>query len=145
VRVAVIPTTAQVQGIAALAVHDPGRSFDDDVVQMSAAAGQTRHGAVTIALGQAMTTAGPCEPGDVLGVVDGDFALVGKDVASIGAQVVDRLPGGSGELVTIVTGADLADGVAGQIERRVIAGRPDIDVQVYDGGQSRYVLLLAVE
>ncbi len=145
VRVAVIPTTAQVQGIAALAVHDPGRSFDDDVVQMSAAAGQTRHGAVTIALGQAMTTAGPCEPGDVLGVVDGDFALVGKDVASIGAQVVDRLLGGSGELVTIVTGADLADGVAGQIERRVIAGRPDIDVQVYDGGQSRYLLLLAVE
>jgi dihydroxyacetone kinase-like predicted kinase len=40
-RVAVIPTRAQVQGLAAIAVHDPHRSFDDDVVHLSAAAGQT--------------------------------------------------------------------------------------------------------
>ena len=39
VRVAVIPTRAQVQGLAALAVHEPGRTFDDDVVEMTAAAG----------------------------------------------------------------------------------------------------------
>ena len=32
IRVAVIPTRAQVQGLAAIAVHDPERSFDDDVV-----------------------------------------------------------------------------------------------------------------
>ena len=42
-RVAVIPTTAPVQVLAALAVHDPGRRFDDDVVAMTAAAGATRH------------------------------------------------------------------------------------------------------
>ncbi len=145
VRVAVIPTRAQVQGLAALAVHDPGRSFDDDVVHMSAAAGQARHGAVTIATGQAMTTAGPCEPGAVLGVVDGDFAVVGDDIFTVGVQVVDRLLGGSGELVTIVAGADLAAGLAERMERQVVAARPDLDVQVHEGGQRRYPLLLAVE
>ena len=79
IRVAVIPTQAQVQGLAAIAVHEPGRSFDQDVLEMTATARHARHGAVTIAARQAMTMAGPCEPGDVLGVIDGDFAVVGDD------------------------------------------------------------------
>ena len=66
VRVAVIPSQAQVQGLAALAMHEPGRTFDQDVLQMTAAARHARHGAVTIAAKQAITMAGPCEPGDVL-------------------------------------------------------------------------------
>ena len=57
----------------------PGRSFDDDVVQMTSAAGHARHGAVTIAAKDAMTMAGPCRVGDTLGVVEGDFAVVGDD------------------------------------------------------------------
>ena len=32
VKVAVIPTVAQVEGLAAVAVHEPGRSFEQDVL-----------------------------------------------------------------------------------------------------------------
>jgi len=145
VRVAVIPTRAQVQGLAALAVHDPGRSFDDDVVHMSAAAAQTRHGAVTIASREAMTTAGPCAPGDVLGVVDGDFAIVGTDIAAVAIHVVERLLGGSGELLTILTGAGVPAGLVEQVQRHVASHRPDVDIQVHEGGHAGYPLLLAVE
>src|SRR4051812_33362464 len=63
IRVAVIPTNAQVQGLAAMAVHEPGRTFEDDIVGMTAAARHARSGAVTVAVRQAMTSAGPCEPG----------------------------------------------------------------------------------
>ena len=34
---------------AALAVHEPGRTFDQDVLEMTATARHTRHGAVTVA------------------------------------------------------------------------------------------------
>ena len=144
VRVVVVPTSAQVQGIAAMAVHEPGRTFDADVVQMTSAARSTRHGAVTVAAKQAMTTAGPCEPGDVLGVLQGDFAIVGHDLAEVGTQVLERLLGGGGELVTLVTGADSAD-LATHCEAWVEAHHPGVDVLVYDGGQARYPLLVAVE
>ncbi|MFL6156682.1 MAG: DAK2 domain-containing protein, partial [Marmoricola sp.] len=90
VRVVVVPTKAQVQGIAALAVHEPGRSFDADVVQMTSAARGARHGAVTVAVKQAMTTAGPCEPGDVLGVLMGDFAIVGTDLFEVTTAILER-------------------------------------------------------
>ena len=106
IRVAVIPTQAQVQGLAALAVHEPGRSFDQDVLEMTATARHARHGAVTVAARQAMTMAGPCEPGDVLGVIGGDFVVVGEDLDDVACGVLDRLLGGGGELVTLVSGAD---------------------------------------
>ncbi|RZT13530.1 hypothetical protein EV649_6725 [Kribbella sp. VKM Ac-2569] len=145
IRVAVIPTRAQVQGLAAIAVHDPDRSFDDDVVHLSAAAGQTRHGAVTIAVKDAWTMAGRCRIGDALGVVDGDFALITGDLEEAALEVVDRLLGGGGELLTIVTGRDADPALAEAVERHVRRQRKDVDVVVYDGGQDRYPLLIGVE
>ena len=81
-RVAVIPTRASVQALAALAVHDLDRRFEDDVVAMTAAAGHCRHGGVTVAAREAVTMAGVCQPGDVLGIVDGDFAVIGDDLVT---------------------------------------------------------------
>ncbi|MFC0628448.1 DAK2 domain-containing protein [Kribbella deserti] len=145
VRVAVIPTRAQVQGLAAIAVHDAHRSFDDDVVQLSAAAGQTRHGAVTIAVKDAWTMAGTCRIGDALGVVDGDFALITDDLISAATGVVDRLLGGGGELMTVVRGEGATAELVDALVRHVRRNRRDVDVVVYDGGQQRYPLLIGVE
>jgi DAK2 domain fusion protein YloV len=144
VRVVVIPTEAQVQGLAALAVHEPARAFDADVLEMTATARHTRHGAVTIAARQAITMAGPCEPGDVLGVIEGDFALVGHDLADVATQILERMLGGGGELVTLVGGSG-SDGLAQQCQEYVADRHAHVDVVVYDGGQDRYPLLMSVE
>jgi DAK2 domain fusion protein YloV len=143
-RVAVIPTHAQVQGLAALAVHEPGRAFDQDVTEMTATARHVRHGAVTVAARQAMTMAGPCEPGDALGVIAGDFAVVGDDLGSVAIIVLDRLLAAGGELVTMVRGTDSAD-YADRAGAWVEEFHPHVDVVVYDGGQERYPLLMSVE
>jgi DAK2 domain fusion protein YloV len=146
VHVVVIPTRAQVQGLAALACHEPARALDADVVAMTSAARGTRHGAVTVAARQAMTSAGPCEPGDILGVVQGDFAVVGSDRYDVAIDVLGRLLGGGGELVTVVAGGEAVDReLAQRCEQWVRAEHPGVDVLTYDGGQERYDLLLAVE
>jgi dihydroxyacetone kinase-like predicted kinase len=144
VRVAVIQTNAQVQGLAALAVHEPGRGFDQDVLEMTSAARHARSGAVTVAVSRAMTTAGPCEPGDVLGVIEGDFVVVGNDPFAVGTLVLERLLGGGGELVTLVAGVDGGE-LADRCRAHVEAKHPTVDVVVYDGGQQRYPLLVGVE
>jgi len=144
VTVAVIETESQVQGLAAMAVHEPGRPFDRDVTEMTATARHARPGAVTVAARQAMTMAGPCEPGDILGVIAGDFAVVGAELDAVALEVVERLLGGGGELVTLVAGVegqDLASRTAAQVSERY----PHVDVVVYDGGQERYPLLMSVE
>ncbi len=113
-------------------------------MQMTAAARHARSGAVTIAARQAMTTGGPCEPGDVLGAIEGDFVLVGADLFTVARGVLERLLGGGGELVTVVSGAESGD-LADRCVAYLSAEHPTVDVVVYDGGQERYPLLVAVE
>jgi DAK2 domain fusion protein YloV len=144
-RVAVIPTKASVQAIAALAVHDESRRFEDDVVAMTAAAGHCRHGGVTVAARAAVTMGGVCKPGDVLGIVDGDFAVIGDDLVEVAGTVLERMLGSGGELVTLVRGADADAGLADAVAGRVRSARPEVDTVVYEGGQARYPLLIGVE
>ncbi len=143
-RVAVIATQAQVQGLAALAVHEPGRSFDADVLEMTATARHARHGAVTVAARAAFTMAGPCVAGDALGVIDGDFAIVGPELLGVATEVIARLLGAGGDLLTLVSGADGRD-LAVACATWAEESHPHADVVVYDGGQERYPLLISVE
>jgi dihydroxyacetone kinase-like predicted kinase len=143
-RVAVVPTRAQVQGLAALAVHESGRSFERDLVEMTAAARHARAGAVSVADRALATAAGRCRPGDVLGEVEGEVTVVGRDQEQVALEVLDRLLGGGGELVTIVAGAE-AGALARACEEHVRHHHPTVEVVGYDGGQERYALLFGVE
>ena len=142
-HVVVIPTRAQVQGIAALAVHDPSLPFEHDVVSMTSAAKGARDGGVTVAIDTAMTSAGPCSPGDVLGISNGDFSVVGSDLYDVSVQVLESLMS-AGEMVTLVWGAGGSE-LAKQVEAWVQHNHPSVDVLVYEGGQERYPLLFSVE
>ena len=83
VRVAVIPTRTQVQGMAALAVHEPGRDFDQDLVEMTAAARHARSGAVTVAVRQAITTAGAVRAGRRAGCGRGRLRRHRRDLPEV--------------------------------------------------------------
>ncbi|WFB85657.1 MULTISPECIES: DAK2 domain-containing protein [Streptomyces] len=145
VRVALIPTRSAVQGIAALAVHEAERRFDEDVVAMTSAAGATRHAEVTVAERQSWTTAGICQAGDVLGLIDGDVAVIGPDVSRVAATVLDRMLSAGGELVTLVLGDEAPQDVADQLEARVREAYLAVDTVVYRGGRQGALLLVGVE
>lgn len=145
IRVALIPTRSAVQGIAALAVHEPGRRFDEDVVSMTSAAGATRYAEVAVAERQSWTLAGICEAGDVLGLIEGDVAVIGSDVTSAAETVLDRMLSAGGELVTLVLGDDAPDSIADHLEARVREAYLAVDTVVYRGGRQGALLLIGVE
>jgi DAK2 domain fusion protein YloV len=141
----VVRSRSAVQGLAALAVFDGSASASRNVAQMSHAAAATRHGAVAIASKQALTTAGPCEPGDVLGAVAGDVVIVGADLEEVAIEVVARLLSSGGELVTVIGGDDAPPGLTESLGARIESGHRDVEVSLIDGGQPHYALLLGVE
>ncbi|WP_062205857.1 DAK2 domain-containing protein [Streptomyces sp. NBRC 109706] len=144
VRVAVVPTRSPVQGIAALAVHTAERRFDEDVVAMTAAAGATRFGEVSVAERQSWTMAGVCQQGDVLGLVDGDVAVIGGAVPEVAALVLARMLAGGGELVTLVLGADAPAELARELTELIRQEHLGVDTVVCAGHQSA-PLLIGVE
>jgi dihydroxyacetone kinase-like predicted kinase len=145
IRAGVVPTRSAVHALAALAVRDPQRRFEDDVIAMAEAAGACRYAEVTIASREALTVAGRCRPGDVLALVEGEVNLIGQDFEATCRQLLDRLLAAGGELVTLVVGvgapAGLADALAGHAAQRW----PFVEVQSYVGGQPHYPLLVGVE
>ncbi|MFF9976986.1 DAK2 domain-containing protein [Streptomyces erythrochromogenes] len=145
VRVAVIPTRSAVQGLAALAVHDPDGSFDEDVVAMTAAAGATRYGELAVAERQSFTSAGICQAGDVLGLIDGDVAVIGAELGETAEAVLDRMLGSGGELVTLVLGPEVPDAVAERLQAHVQSGHLAVDTVTYRGGRYSAPLLIGVE
>ncbi|MFD9408274.1 DAK2 domain-containing protein [Streptomyces sp. NPDC059989] len=145
VRVAVIPTRSAVQGLAALAVHDPEGSFDEDVVAMTAAAGATRYGELAVAERQSFTSAGICQAGDVLGLIDGDVAVIGSGLTETAEAVLERMLGSGGELVTLVLGPEVPDTLAERLEAYVQQGHLAVDTVTYRGGRYSAPLLIGVE
>ncbi|MFJ5264516.1 DAK2 domain-containing protein [Streptomyces sp. NPDC088387] len=145
VRVALIPTRSPIQGIAALAVHAPERRFDEDVVSMTSAAGATRHAEVVVAERQSWTMAGICQAGDVLGLIDGDVAVIGSDVTATAEAVLDRMLSAGGELVTLVLGDEAPPPIADHLEHRVREAYLAVDTVVYRGGRQGALLLIGVE
>ncbi|GAA2745820.1 DAK2 domain-containing protein [Terrabacter aerolatus] len=134
-----------VQGIAALAVFERSAPASANVLAMQEAASATRHGAVTVANRAALTSGGPCEAGDVLGVVDGDVVIVGANQLLVTREVVRRLLASGGELVTVVAGVDAPDGLLQAVADEARREQHGIEVSLIDGGQAVYPVLLGVE
>lgn len=89
--------------------------------------------------------AGVCAAGDVLGLVEGDVAVIGTDLEAVAGEVVDRMLSAGGELVTLVRGADADALLLERLSDRLQRARPGVEVVSYDGGQPIYPILVGVE
>jgi uncharacterized protein len=149
--VIVVPTASPVQGLAALAVHDTSRRPGEDEVAMAEAAAATRRGELVLAREQGITWVGVCQPGDVLGLLDGEIVLIEPGPAGessvVGAarKLVDRMLSGGGELVTALPGAGAPTGLADALAEHVRTEHREVEFTGYPGGQPDSLLLLGVE
>ncbi|WP_216209018.1 DAK2 domain-containing protein [Amycolatopsis aidingensis] len=149
-EVVVVPCGSPVQVLAALAVHDPARRTNDDVVAMAEAAAATRRGELLVAREEAITWVGRAHAGDLVGLVDGEVVLIepepdGPRILAAALTVLERMLAAGGELVTVLTGAGAPDGIGDTLADRLRAERPEVELSCYPGGQESAVLLIGVE
>ncbi|HSS23318.1 MAG TPA: DAK2 domain-containing protein [Mycobacterium sp.] len=145
-----IPTGSMVQGLAALAVHETDRQAVDDGFTMARAAGAARHGSVRIATESALTWAGPCQPGDGLGIAGDEILIVAADAAGAAIGLLDLLLASGGDLVTVLVGAGMeteavAAAVADILEMHVHDNHPGSELVIYRTGHRGDALLIGVE
>ena len=143
-----LPCGSMVQGLAALAVHDPARQAVDDGYTMARAAAGSRHGSVRIAGERALTWAGACAPGDGLAISGDEVVVVAQDAGTAAARLIDLLLSSGGELVTVLIGAavgadaeSLSELLAAHVRRR----HPGTEFSSYRTGHRGDVLLIGVE
>jgi dihydroxyacetone kinase-like predicted kinase len=100
-------------------------------------------GEVTIASRDVQMNGIPITKGEWLGLSEGEPVSGGADFDDVAYAVVERLLSEPRELLTLLVGRDGAK-LQGVLDR-IAEGHPDVEVDVQEGGQPHYHLLLSAE
>ncbi len=143
IPVSVVATTTIPGGLAAALAFDPGLSRQENLPTMSEAAEDVGTGAVTIASRDVETNGIAIRKGTWLGLADGTPVAGGDTFDEVARAVVARLLERPRGILTFLTGetpepldallAELADSY------------PEVELEVHEGGQPHYALLLSAE
>jgi hypothetical protein len=100
-------------------------------------------GEVTVASRDAKLNGLAVPKGSFLGLANGEAVAVGDDFEQVATEVVDRLLAEPRGVLTLLKGEDApeVDPLVATITER----HPDVEVDVQEGGQPHYPLLLSAE
>jgi DAK2 domain fusion protein YloV len=138
-----VPTESIPAGLAALVAYDGTRGADENAREMAAAAAAVSTGEITRASRDVERDGLTIRRGDWLGLADGEPVAGGDDFADVAFELVVRLVAEPRSLLTLLTGAE-PQPLDGLVER-LRASHPELEIEVYEGGQPHYPLLLGAE
>jgi DAK2 domain fusion protein YloV len=141
--VRVVPTRSIPAGIAAMVAYDGDRPAAQNLSEMNEAVAAVATGAVTTASRDVELDRLSVRKGAFLGLAEGEPIAGGGAFDDVAAAVIEHLLSEPREVLTILTGAGAPElnGVLGRIAEL----HPDVEVDVRDGGQPHYHLLLSAE
>ena len=143
--VAVIPTESIPQGIAALLSLTPMESLKENQERMNSSYRDVVTGEITSAVRDSMADGLEVKEGQFIGLADGRLAVCGSELAAVTGELIGFMAEEEGSLVTLFFGADVSSGKADGILEALEEQYPDIDFELYYGGQSLYHFLISVD
>jgi dihydroxyacetone kinase-like predicted kinase len=130
-------------GLAAMVSFDGSHSAAENATEMREAVAAVKTGEVTVASRDVQMNGLSIHKGDWLGLLDGKPVAGGDSFDEVAGAVVDGLLAEPRDLLTLLVGEEQPP-LDGLLER-VSAAHPDVDVDVQQGGQPHYQLLLSAE
>lgn len=141
--VRVVPSRSVQAGLAAIGRYVSSNSPERNEEDMLDALASISTGEVTIASRDVELDGVKIRKGDFLGLVDETAVAAAEDMASVVEEVVARVLSGKRDWLAILRGEDAPplDGLVAAVER----DHPGISIEVHEGGQPHYPLLLVAE
>jgi DAK2 domain fusion protein YloV len=141
--VRVVPTTSLQAGLAALVAFDPSLGADDNGSAIAGAIEALATGAVTVASRDVQLDGLDVRKGAWLGLADGEPVAGGAAFDDVVRSVLERMLAEPRGILTLLTGDGAPDlnGLLSELE----ATHPELELEVHEGGQAHYPLLLAAE
>jgi dihydroxyacetone kinase-like predicted kinase len=138
-----VPTDSIPAGLAAMVAFEPDRTATENAADMRELLDTVTTGEVTIASRDVELNGLAVRKGAWLGLADGEAIAGGSDFEEVAAAVAERLLAEPRGLMTLLKGSDEPDldGLVRLIEER----HPELELDVQDGGQPHYPLLLSAE
>lgn len=143
--VIVIPSKTIPQGISALINFVPDRAAEENADRMAEEMKKVKTGQVTYAVRDTSIDGIEIKQGNIMGLGDKAILSVGDAVEDTALEMIGALLDEDAELLSIYYGEEVEEVQAQALADKVRAQYPDIDVELYQGGQPIYYYVVSVE
>jgi DAK2 domain fusion protein YloV len=144
-QVEVIPTVSIPQGIAAMFAWEPDGDYETVSKQMTASYDDIQTAEITTATRSVEIDGVHCESGQVIGLLNGKLACSGDTLEEVLMETLEIADAASRELITLYYGETLSAMDANQLGDRIREQYNEQDLEVHEGGQPHYQLILSIE
>ena len=141
----VVPTVSIPQGISCMVSNNDAVDIDANIAGMKEAIAEVHSGQITYAVRDTVLDGRKIKEGDFLCIYDGDIALVKKSLKTAAQALAKHMIDQGGSLVSIYFGEGATQESADELAQYIGTKFPDIEVEVYDGGQPLYSYVLSIE
>lgn len=143
--VKVLPTRTVPQGIAALLAFDPNGDLDTVYAAMQRRVGDVQTGEVTTATKTVEIEGVAVTEGQIIGLHNGKLACAGAKPAPVILELLRLMQAPDHELVTLYYGNNLTETEVEADSEAIKAAFPNLEVQIFFGGQQYYHYIFSLE
>jgi DAK2 domain fusion protein YloV len=141
--VRVVRTDSIPAGLAAIVAFDGSKDAETNAASMEEAVASVATGSVTIASKDAQLNGVAIRKGNFLGLAGGEPVAQGADFDEVAQAVFERLLAEPRSFVTLLTGEDRPDMT--KLVAALEDQHPGLELEVHEGGQPHYPLLVSAE
>ena len=144
-NIIVIPSKTIPQGISAMIGFIPDNSPEDNKEAMIDSMSYVKTGEVTYAVRDTVIDDKEIKEGNIMGIGDEGILAVGEEIDDTTINMIKEMQDEESEIVSLYYGAEVTEEAANKLADKIAEALPEIEVEVYPGGQPVYYYIVSVE
>ena len=144
-NIIVIPSKTIPQGISAMIGFIPDNSPEDNKEAMIDSMSYVKTGEVTYAVRDTVIDDKEIKEGNIMGIGDEGILAVGEEIDDTTINMIKEMQDEESEIVSLYYGAEVTEEAANKLADKIAETLPEIEVEVYPGGQPIYYYIASVE
>lgn len=144
-RVEIVPTVNTPQGLAALVAFDDAADIAENVQKMTDSIKTVKEASLTMAVRDSKVGEELVKEGSYIGVIGGKVKVYGAEMNATLVDTVKAILDDTSELVSLYYGDEVTEDEAKEVAEILEEALPELEVEVYAGGQPNYYFLISIE
>lgn len=133
------------QGLTAMFSYNPENSLEENQAEMDDSLNTVKSGQVTAAVRDTKINGLDIKKGSFMGIVDGTIDVIGENLDDTTINMLKSMLDEDSENVTIIFGDGASQTDADKIEQAALAIDADLEIEIHEGNQPVYPLIISVE
>nr|WP_255700246.1 DAK2 domain-containing protein [Lactobacillus sp. S2-2] len=133
------------QGLSAMFSYNPDESIEENVSMMEDSLDYVSNGQITVAVRDTKFNNLDIKKGNYMGIIDGEITVLDDNLVEASIKMIKKMIDDDSENVTIIYGSDSSMDEAQKISDAISEIDDEIEVEVHEGNQPVYPLIVSVE